>query len=653
MCFAVTQSGITNCQQLKLASRTSLEVSKSAVEKPFDIIPSHSHSSLSKHDLDKTVSIIYSAFVSALILSATHALIGKGDWLEFGYDSCLRLSDEEDHLTGKLAMTDAASFEDSRDSVKQLHLDVRWSASGTLTVFGRTIPIAGLSRLAHALKEDDRGSEDIVSLSDPVFLAPFAAPYEFVGFEDGPSPALRINRQEKAITLAWLAARGCQLREDPAWVCVRPHDEVVQYENLSDSVEDIRLWWPAELCFFTPRTSQPDQPSILQKISCGTFVDPLAKAEQWFLGRAAREEAAEANRKATEEKELREKQLSELGVEQQLDDEAAIDRITQTGQYLSAQEASGIYPTPPDGLTSNAHSFFVAQDSTGTGTVEAHPSPMGAGEAPEVQMSSNESPALNLPGTHSGKRGSQDLFGDMDTDMFDTNGLTEADFNFFDDLDDRDDVRDDLVPPVTVDSGACDEGEGPATHGSLPARTGPDESPGDNISDGNGSSHENSKRARIVTSHTSLVTLIVLISRGFFAVYDQPSTAGRFPVELHDDQTLGLKLDSPSLKQEEDHDFNRSINDYVEEVDHERKRSPFDLVTTGGGSHNFDAKYCHDGRYAASPSEAPNGSRPGRIQDTAKQELPRIGLLPERSENSSDETEDMGHDDDGTFGCIW
>ena len=58
----------------------------------------------------------------------------------------------------------------------------------------------------------------------------------------------------------------------------------------------------------------------------------------------------------------------------------------------------------------------------------------------------------------------------------------------------------------------------------------------------------------------------------------------------------------------------------------------------------FYRKYGHAGKYATSSPEAHDGTRPGEDRQASNQAIPSLGLLRERSQDSSQESDFSGSD---------
>ena len=140
-------------------------------------------------------------------------------------------------------------------------------------------------------------------------------------------------------------------------------------------------------------------------------VDPLEKVESWFLGKAAR---MEASRIRLQEENKEAQALKD--VEDTDDEDSSSPFEMPVDQGISPQDVSGIYPTPPDGLPpallGSSNSNNLRPGDYDDEEKELHPSDETRGD-------------------YDGQE-NDDLFGDIDIDMFASNGLTEADFSFFD-----------------------------------------------------------------------------------------------------------------------------------------------------------------------------------------------------------------------------
>ena len=190
--------------------------------------------------------------------------------------------------------------------------------------------------------------------------------------------------------------------------------------SVDDSDEVLFIIWPAHLCFSNPSRSwvNPQEDSLGHVDPVQRWVDPLEMAERWYNGRAARDNALEAKRKANEK-------LVEVKKEyHESDDEGNLVYVEGISNgRLNIQDMSGVYPTPPDGAPPGTQEQNNRLETGEMPSIAANsiqgPSPLAA--SPMF----NETPSFN-------NDGDGDLFGEIDSEMFAANGITEDDFNFFD-----------------------------------------------------------------------------------------------------------------------------------------------------------------------------------------------------------------------------
>ncbi|KAL8768475.1 MAG: hypothetical protein Q9209_005266 [Squamulea sp. 1 TL-2023] len=366
----------------------------------------------------------------------------------------------------------------------------------------------------------------------------------------------------------------------------------------------------------------PGENSVPEDGSYDTFIDPLEEMEQWVLGREKRKNIVEARQKDVEERQLHNSQPSDI--EDHEFDKDSSDLTRQTNQYLSAQEASGIYPTPPDGLASNTQWSIAAQDTPGASAAGGNSHHATKTETADDQVLGIRSPEINMSHSRFVEDESRDLFGDMDTDMFDTNILTEADFNFFDEPDEE-------VPEMQYDHsqsrlwGSHGQGDGDTEIGKALHD--------DDSLDAAQFDHQEETYAIEGRSEQSRI---------IESVSGPPLQTPPAPLHNHiagpssSESTNGL--DSRKDGFETEGSPPSAVEPQV--TDHEGRRSSFGMVGFGNRPGAFIHKYGHAGKYDVGSPKAQNGQRPcsSRINSVIL-ELPKLGLLLEEGEDSSDETD--------------
>ena len=323
--------------------------------------------------------------------------------------------------------------------IELLHFEVRWSPLGIMLSTIRTMNLPHISRLSETLHERWRREEQTLGFGDEILIAPFG----MVCFRDSQSQALQhsgdidgYDHSSRAALVGLLRGMGISLPSDIDWVLLRAVNPALPSESPTSSGSTVRFLWPASLCFHRHRpVNGGNQIGVLHDIARGEFASPLAKAEAWFLGKSAREEAIKLKIKEDAETEAQKPRKPMSDAENEDEDQFA-NSIARTNQYISAQDASIVYPTPPDAIMSQPQGASMVQDFQAVASVgghqESHTEDL---ETANAKSPTFDSSGMPLPSASYEKGDDEDLFGEIDTDMFAANDLTEADFNFFDEPD--------------------------------------------------------------------------------------------------------------------------------------------------------------------------------------------------------------------------
>jgi mediator of RNA polymerase II transcription subunit 13 len=182
------------------------------------------------------------------------------------------------------------------------------------------------------------------------------------------------------------------------------------------------------------------------------YQDPLDVAQQWLYEKPERDKAQEALRKARQ---------AEEDVAHAKDDPNTLYPSSplyfRAGGYGDLQPVSGVYPTPPDGVMPQGLGVSASGDipniSGPIGSMDrvlSQESNQRPSELPGIPEADG-TPHLDIPGGSptiqhpfdsqtdmhfdTSLHTNDDLFEDLDADTFDGNGVTDADFNFFDEPD--------------------------------------------------------------------------------------------------------------------------------------------------------------------------------------------------------------------------
>ncbi|KAL8855262.1 MAG: hypothetical protein Q9178_008086 [Gyalolechia marmorata] len=601
--FKFIKTGILTSQQLKSMVRDTPTTRSPSNEQRAHPESSQPQSTFPHKTINDLVPYIYRAFTLALSSSLLYSLVSGGDWLPFGNDSCLRIYQNP---TGWATM---------KSTAERLRLDVRWSPSGILTIGSRLTPLPSFSPLSDVLEQGQGVDKKSLHIGVPVFVSPFGARCTLLGEESQILGKAKADRRFKTSTRAWLESYGIATKREVLWVCLQIRWKSSPNSIVLNGQAVCQIWWPADLCFIKDTGSKLRETNSIENIGNGTFVNPLEEAEQWFLGRKERDNVIEARRKEVDERKLHNNKPPN-DEEDELEEDAA-DPLLRANQYLSAQEASGIYPTPPDVLGSNAQGSVAAQDTPGASIPGGHPhQAIVSSEATDGRISDIDSRAPFAEDE------SQDLFGDMDTDMFDPNGLTEADFNFFDEPNEEVDrvAHDDCSQPNVQNPGNAEPDDRDREIGCIVSSDGfdPEVTQLESQKGLNASEEDTSER------HVSLPL--------------------RTPPVLSDDSETVLYLSEKADGIEQPVGDLRAEKLHRETVEpqmpcHDGKRSSFGLAALDNPRDSFSQKYGCAGKYAASSPRAQNATRPSKDSKDHNHEIPILGLLLDGSEDSSEETD--------------
>ena len=349
--------------------------------------------------------VIISRLTASISMSIIFSICVDTRWLSLGMYSCIGPFQSRDH-GDEVSNTDYPNTE-----LSVLSIEVQWVSSGCLLIRKLASSVEGQRRLSedmtiHGSVEAHTGSRVclVPSGMKAIIIASAVEQYEDI----------------KRLITARLKRQNINLAPDTGWVRLR---------HLSDkNRDDTSIFiWPASLCLLiTGICEHGDQEGDPEgSVNVSRWVDPLEAAERWFLDAPARDHALEAKRKAhaiTVE--------VAPDIHGSSDDEGYLYEEGISNGRLILQDMSAVYPTPPDGaplsLQSVALHEQIKQKETGgarSTTAEVHLDSASMAASPTFQ----QTPRYNdddEPG---------DLFGDIDSEMFAANGLTEDDFNFFDD----------------------------------------------------------------------------------------------------------------------------------------------------------------------------------------------------------------------------
>ncbi|OCK76217.1 hypothetical protein K432DRAFT_336116 [Lepidopterella palustris CBS 459.81] len=437
---------------------------------------------------------IYELFMSSVIAYISFNLVRDHDILPLNYRTFISFP------TSHLATHDDLS--DVEISAWLTTLDVHWTSAGCVVISTSSFRRPEIHRVTETNGDENQpnSSSRYLRIAPNGILAKLVG-FErspTANHRDGSLHEQRKRtkignvggeiRRWKNLVTRWLQWKGFSLKNfenDETWAKIQVTQDLAPSAANQSSYNPTvsrEVLWPSSLCFFyepyesisgdlRTRSTEPsdnDPQSVLYGAMDRTlnwfktpdstgFQDPLDAAQKWFSGKGEREKAQEARRKA---------QQAEEEAAQAKDESTVLypssPLYSRTGAYGDLQTVSGVYPTPPDGVISQGPQVSSNIDVPSIsgpipnldGVLAQAGFPSAASMAGPMEL--DQTASHELPGTTPGgphlfdsqtdmhfdtslHDASDDLFEDMDEDVFDGNGgVTDADFNFFDEPDGED-----------------------------------------------------------------------------------------------------------------------------------------------------------------------------------------------------------------------
>ncbi|KAI9742990.1 MAG: mediator of RNA polymerase II transcription subunit 13 [Claussenomyces sp. TS43310] len=404
---------------------------------------------------------IHELFLSAILASLNYGLCKLTGCIPLNARSLVM---PHQHSTEKESEASLLGTESCNNHSSIITLDVHMTSLDTLVLKASSQPATGLSCLqSHIFSA---GLPDTAN-GRLVFLAPSGRLAKFQGMsKDGDSgthvlgshdtsddleaasspPAATFARRWQQAFTDWLLKKGLSpsALESTSWVMMQmpQYDAVVPHNSAEDEIADEDGWstllWPTFLCFLhvSPRSIHHI------KSDSSDDYDPMAFAESWF--------ASSSERDVTLSKRQREREAVESALKAQSDLATTISPLSNEfiRPVRRASNAGAVYPTPPDGVQHAAGitpSFDeipstpgpLMRPPTSLEVIDPMTSSKDGIEGPEIAEDSTwESSAAKKDLTASGLEfNDENLFGDMDGDLFGETNITDADFSFFDEPD--------------------------------------------------------------------------------------------------------------------------------------------------------------------------------------------------------------------------
>ncbi|KAH6618109.1 mediator complex subunit 13 C-terminal-domain-containing protein [Chaetomium sp. MPI-SDFR-AT-0129] len=349
------------------------------------------------------------------------------------------------------------------------------TTTGSLVISLHVSAIRGIVSSADVLRSS------LLHAGPSVLAAPFGAFGSVHGVVDtdnqivdgglGQSPDTQVSRfrpdhgdkfqQLKTTCCKLLQMRGMSpsLLDGCSWLNIhllqkRPYEQRVDGKRTPLVGPGTTAPWPAVLCFRKPKIEMMLDASYEKALSeaGAENSDPLNRAKSWYQGASERDEAALKKKKEKEAAVARDH--ADLDAKAQLQTNGYSPVALWRNPVNGGPSALGtMYPTPPDGIqpsgvTPSFDGGVQGQSPAGqpaNNGLNNHNSTtqqqgVGVTTGPEnfngnwdgVEAKPEQAVAANFP--------DENLFGDLGEDMFEGNELTDADFNFFDEHPDSNDM---------------------------------------------------------------------------------------------------------------------------------------------------------------------------------------------------------------------
>ncbi|KAF2260691.1 hypothetical protein CC78DRAFT_620089 [Lojkania enalia] len=418
--------------------------------------PSHPSEQQQLHDS----CALYELFTSAIVASISYYLVRDHNTIALNYRTFVSEPTYQQQV-----------YEDQSNNVETLYwltnVNVYWLSSGFLIVSFISLPNPAIHSLLDVNVEDARTSlvgrcvrvapngilAQIASFDDPLDTISEDVHHRLQRKRIKIGPAEQSIGRWKSVVTRWLAWKGYSLTgldKNTSWVKIRfPQGSPFTASSPAPYNSSRDVLWPRALCFFYEDSAKleslpsPEGPlDWFETENSRGYRDPIDVAQEWFLGKPERDKALEARRRA--------KKAEEEAAKPKEENHSLLPSSPlnfRAGAYGDLQAVSGVYPTPPDGVapgTAVSTSDHPSISGTTTSTILAP-----GGSNPAINLSVPHDSAVTgeqqLPATSPGfpqpfdqfnaSTGNDDLFEDMDEDGYDGNGVTDADFNFFDEPD--------------------------------------------------------------------------------------------------------------------------------------------------------------------------------------------------------------------------
>ena len=284
--------------------------------------------------------VLYQRLTDSILLSALGCIATQPDCYSLG----LHQNDRDNSIEGAFVTT----LKNAGELLSLRTLRLRWYSSGELILSISIHPGSRYLLLSQVLPYVDETF--LIHCQSHFTTIPTGRQAIFVGHV-APSNLESNSENVNAITRA-----GFEILEADVWIKLK----------LKQSASSAHFTWPAKLCMVPlDEITRPKDTTGGSRLLKDVLVDPIAQAVAWYDQRWEREKAIAARvQKDDEERRRKEAEQAPQG------QDGHVDVRSPAAHFLSSHEASGIYPTPPDGLVHHAsqpdHGANQAEDDQHT-----------------------------------------------------------------------------------------------------------------------------------------------------------------------------------------------------------------------------------------------------------------------------------------------
>ncbi|KAG8532861.1 uncharacterized protein KY384_002739 [Bacidia gigantensis] len=367
------------------------------------------------------LSAIYIRFIEATRRSIAFTLAQQPGWLLFNNNTCLN-----EQSLGFSALHPP-------NTTEVLTVKSEWTALGSLLLRVVAARVPKLHKISELLKLDNHSLFiNLPVLMTPLGLWGLVRSIEAKDRYQRRSP--KYLKRTKSLR-KYLDTFGLLQTQDTSWLTIELQDTLARRQSNSDlktenDYDKVEIFWPADCCFCLDLKCS-------NKPSDNQIMDPIARAESWYNARHEREKVLVDRKRA-------EVAAQRMNANKEAIDRDVVNALSPLDPRANLQDASGFYPTPPDGIQSQANNTPAQDEITEPTVQDGHQ-------------------AFRDP--HYGYHGADDheMFGDHDM------GLTEEDLEFFNEpgeentsatlADFREDVKQEVFEITQGDQGTPKESE--------------------------------------------------------------------------------------------------------------------------------------------------------------------------------------------------